>query len=398
MECQTEHSAPLRTHSSACNSKRWRTTSAATHLVALALLICSVAAGRAAEISSGSGVVINAKGEILTNAHVVEGCQKITVKAASGNPGTAELVARDERNDLAVIRLTWPAGSVAVFREDAPIRAGDAIVALGYPLSGVLATTANVSVGNVSALAGLADNSRYLQISAPVQPGNSGGPLLDASGHLVGVVTAKLDAMRVARVTGDIPQNVNFALKAEVARTFLDSKGIAYQTARSDRQLSPADVGDIARPFTVRIECEQVATAPTTSSAPLPAPGPGPAQGATGTEPTEQQIDWCTHSNKPSLDLVIKGCTAVVQSGRGSVSQRAWAFLSRGTAYYQKGAFDRAISDFTEAIRLDPKNAIAFGIRGRAYSKKRNVDGAITDYTEAIRLNPKRRQRLLLPG
>jgi S1-C subfamily serine protease len=104
----------------------------------------------------------------------------------------------NERNDLAVIRLAWPASSVAVFREGAPIRAGDAIVALGYPLSGVLATTANVSVGNVSALAGLADDSRYLQISAPVQPGNSGGPLLDASGHLVGVVTAKLDALRMA--------------------------------------------------------------------------------------------------------------------------------------------------------------------------------------------------------
>jgi S1-C subfamily serine protease len=94
------------------------------------------------------------------------------------------------------------------------------LVSLGYPLSGLLSSDANVSVGNVSALAGLRDDSRYLQISAPVQPGNSGGPLLDASGHLVGIVTAKLDAVRLARFTGDIPQNVNFALKTEVARTF----------------------------------------------------------------------------------------------------------------------------------------------------------------------------------
>jgi hypothetical protein len=137
------------------------------------------------------------------------------------------------------------------------LRAGDTIVVLGYPLSGLLATTANLSVGNVSALAGLGDDSRYVQISAPVQPGNSGGPLLDASGHLVGIVTAKLNAARVARFTGDIPQNVNFALKAEVARTFLDSKGIVYREARSDQQLSPADVGDIARLFTVFIQCQQ---------------------------------------------------------------------------------------------------------------------------------------------
>jgi hypothetical protein len=66
--------------------------------------------------------------------------------------------------------------------------------------------------------------------------------------------------VRIARFTGDIPQNVNFALKAEVARTFLDSKGISYQTVGSDKQLSPAEVGDISRPFTVHIECEQRAS------------------------------------------------------------------------------------------------------------------------------------------
>jgi cyclophilin family peptidyl-prolyl cis-trans isomerase len=165
------------------------------------------------------------------------------------------------------------------FYEGRLFRAGDAVVALGYPLSGLLASTANVSVGNVSALAGLGDDSRYLQISAPVQPGNSGGPLLDASGHLVGIVTAKLDAARVARFTGDIPQNVNFALKAEVARTFLDSKGIAYRTAPSEQRLSPADVGDIARPFTVYIECQLkrsggVATIALPEGSPLHPPPP----------------------------------------------------------------------------------------------------------------------------
>jgi len=183
------------------------------------------------------------------------------------------LVARDERNDLAVIRLSGtdnlPA-SIAMFREGLPVRGGDAIVALGYPLSGVLATEANVSVGNVSALAGVADDSRYLQISAPVQPGNSGGPLLDASGHLVGIVTAKLNALRVARFTGDIPENVNFALKAEVARTFLNSKGIKYQMERSDKQLPPANVGDIGRPFTVHIECEPISTQVAIAAAPSP--------------------------------------------------------------------------------------------------------------------------------
>jgi S1-C subfamily serine protease len=240
-------------------------------LVAAVVASASISgAAQAAEISSGSGVVIGIHGEVLTNAHVVEHCTQITVRSSAQDSATALVVARDDINDLAVVRSNTPLSSVATFRDGAPVRSGDAVVALGYPLVGLLATTANLTVGNVSALAGLGDDSRYLQISAPVQPGNSGGPLLDASGHLVGIVTAKLNAALIARFTGDIPQNVNFALKAEVVRTFLDSKGIAYHSAPSEKQLSPADIGDIARPFTLRIECEGISTQVAMPAAPNP--------------------------------------------------------------------------------------------------------------------------------
>jgi hypothetical protein len=230
------------------------------------MILSGVNVGRAADISAGSGVVIGTHGEVLTNAHVVENCAQITVRSSS-----ASVIARDEKNDLAVVHSSLPASPVAVFREGGAVRAGDAVVAMGYPLSGLLSDAAILSVGNVSALAGLGDDSRFLQISAPVQPGNSGGPLLDASGHLIGIVTGKLDVMRLAPFLRDIPQNVNFALKGELVRTFLDSKGIAYLTARSEHQLSPADVGEIARPFTVHIVCERAAAPP------LP-PGPEPQQ------------------------------------------------------------------------------------------------------------------------
>ena len=265
MSRQTQFRSLLRTHVLLCRKQRPAATLVAIPAIALSTLFNGVMAGQTAEIFSGSGVVISTKGESCTNSHVVEKCQTITVRLASGNSEAAVLFARDEKNDLAVVRLKGTSNPSLLccglsgrcpgsrWRHDGCARLS------AFRASG---SDANLSVGNVSALAGLRDDSRYLQISAPVQPGNSGGPLLDASGHLVGIVTAKLDAVRVARFTGDIPQNVNFALKAEVARTFLDSKGIAYQTARSDRQLSPADVGDIARPFTVHIECEQVATAP----------------------------------------------------------------------------------------------------------------------------------------
>jgi hypothetical protein len=197
--------------------------------------------------------------EILTNFHVVEGCENITVKLPLKNVETATLIARDQKNDLAVVQIKTLPASVATFRGGTSLRAGDTIVALGYPLSGILASTANLSTGIVSALAGLGDDTRYLQISAPVQQGNSGGPLLDTSGHLVGIVTSKLNAVRMARFTGDVPQNVNFAIKGEIARAFLDSKGINYQMAQSNQNLSVAEVGDVARPFTVFVECKQAA-------------------------------------------------------------------------------------------------------------------------------------------
>jgi S1-C subfamily serine protease len=257
-------------------------------VLAAALLAAGVTAGRAAEVATGSGVVIGANGEVLTNAHVVKECRSIKLTFANGTPQPAELIARDEQNDVAVVqtkRKHNPA-AVAAFREGPPLRPGDAIIALGYPLTGVLATGANLTVGNVSALAGIGDDSRFIQMSAPVQPGNSGGPLVDTSGHVVGIVTAKLDALRVARAIGDVPQNVNFALKAQVARTFLDSKLISYKTETSNGHLSAADVGEIARPFTVYIACtrleEHVAVASSPpASASKPAP-PAPESSASG--------------------------------------------------------------------------------------------------------------------
>jgi hypothetical protein len=252
------------------------------------LVVSDITRTEAADTSFGSGVTVATQGEILTNSHVVENCATITIQPSSGGSEAGVVIARDQRNDLAVVRASKPLASVIAFRDGVPIRAGDAVVALGYPLPGLLASDANLSVGNVSALAGLADDSRYLQISAPVQPGNSGGPLLDVSGHLVGIVTAKLDAVQVARVTGDIPQNVNFALKADLARSFLESKGISYRSARSDRELSSADVGEIARPSTVHIECQHKATVASKSVASISSPE-GPPKPATF--PSQNRIE-----------------------------------------------------------------------------------------------------------
>jgi S1-C subfamily serine protease len=128
-------------------------------------------------------------------------------------------------------------------------------VVVGFPLHGLLASEANVTTGTVSALAGIGNDTRFLQITAPVQPGNSGGPLLDAGGHIVGIVVSKLDAINIAKATGDIPQNINFAIKDTIAKSFLDSQSVEYETETSSTTREFADIGAAAKKFTLLLEC-----------------------------------------------------------------------------------------------------------------------------------------------
>ena len=204
---------------------------------------------------SGTGFVITKTGHVLTNAHVVNECNGVRVRSPGDTPIAADVVAKDGQNDLAVIKTSKPLSRVAAFREGPGVHQGDSVVVYGFPLGEALAAEGNLATGNVSALAGLANDSRQLQISTPIQPGNSGGPLVDMSGNVVGIVVAKLNALAMMRLTGDVPQNVNFAIKASVARSFLEANGIDYQTSRSGESLQTAEVADRTRKFTVKVEC-----------------------------------------------------------------------------------------------------------------------------------------------
>ncbi|TFG62421.1 MAG: serine protease [Nitrospirales bacterium] len=165
------------------------------------------------------------------------------------------VVGTDENNDLAVLTLPAPVSGVARFRAGRTIRPGDGIVVVGFPLPGLLASEANVTTGTVSALAGVGNDTRFLQIAAPLQSGNSGGPLLDGSGHIVGLVVSKLNAIYLAKATGEIPQNINFAIKDTIAKSFLDSQSVEYETETSSTTLEFADPGAAAKQFTLLIEC-----------------------------------------------------------------------------------------------------------------------------------------------
>jgi len=197
---------------------------------------------------TGSGFYISEVGGVVTNYHVIGGCSKVTVNGAS-----AKIQFSDKANDLALL-LGPPSTNVAPLANE-KLRLGETVIAIGYPLAGLLGTRRQATSGDISALTGPGDDSRFLQISAPVNPGSSGGPLLDTRGRVVGIVSSKLNVIEIARTTGSLPENVNFAIKATVLRAFLDSNDVDYEVKKEGRRKAIVDLVEEAKGYTVLISC-----------------------------------------------------------------------------------------------------------------------------------------------
>jgi serine protease Do len=208
---------------------------------------------QARRVSSGTGFVV-APDRVMTNNHVVEGCDRLLARTADGRWLAATAPARvDAALDLALLTIPGNPGPTLAFRNAPAVRRGESVVAYGFPLAGLLSADPKLTRGEINALAGLRNDQSNFQISAEVQPGNSGGPLLDMQGHVVGVVVAKLDSRRVQNV-----DNVNFAVKGETALAFLRRANLPPRLAESrGTDLSAADVGDIAHRSTLLLRCEK---------------------------------------------------------------------------------------------------------------------------------------------
>ena len=206
--------------------------------------------------SSGTGFVV-APGRVMTNNHVVADCARTVARNAAGTRVSARVLGTDARRDLAILAVSPDLGPPLAFRANPPVRRGETVVIYGFPLYGLLSAGPTLTTGVVSALSGIKDTPLNFEITGSVNPGNSGGPLLDDHGNVIGVVVAKLNALRVAQITdGDIPQNVNFAVKGSEALAYLQSQNVATRTAIStDAAKTPADIGDIANASTMFLEC-----------------------------------------------------------------------------------------------------------------------------------------------
>ena len=221
---------------------------------------CALAKGEskpAGKTTIGAGIVTTRAGLILTNHHVVDGCSAIRVIDSLKNKASAELVGSDPKNDLALIRASRSFSKVARFRQGIELQAGESVTVIGFPLAGILGIEPNVTFGYVSATAGLRGNPSTFQISAPVHKGNSGGPILDQSGNVTGIVSAKLNALAIQKKTGDLPQNISFGVKGEIAQSFLESQNVNYQSSASKRKLENTEVAAIGKAITVLVACRK---------------------------------------------------------------------------------------------------------------------------------------------
>lgn len=183
-------------------------------------------------IYSGTGFFVSENGYILTNYHIVEKAKEIKVITYDNKMHNGSIIAKDSVNDIALIKIegSYPALTLSHSKD---IQKGIDVMTIGYPLIPLQGYEMKATFGKINALSGPNNDIRYFQIDVPVQPGNSGGPLIDRSGNIIGIVTATLSQIETFEIVGFIPQNVNYAIKIDYALPLLNSANVNYKISEN---------------------------------------------------------------------------------------------------------------------------------------------------------------------
>lgn len=199
--------------------------------------------------------MVSKSGHAITNQHVASNCTELRVQ---GRDGLAKLVTDDKINDLALVQIQGSVADTAPLSADpSKLRPGEDIIVYGFPLNSLLSSGGNLTPRVVSALTGIGNNTNQIQITAPIQPGSSGSPVLNKKGEVVGVISMKLDDTKMAKATGQVGQNVNFAVSGQTLITFLNTNKVSYTSGSGffSREKRTADLADEARKWTLVVEC-----------------------------------------------------------------------------------------------------------------------------------------------
>ena len=202
--------------------------------------------------SSGSGFAVSSAGYVMTNSHVIDGCQDVFIHTPEKDV-RMRVISNDPKNDLALLKGNFSPLAVFSLSSKRPEILQDIYVA-GYPFGYKVSSSVKVTKGIISSLTGIGNDFSNMQIDAALQSGNSGGPILDDMGNVVGVAVAKLDAMQMLKDTGSIPENTNFGIKASVVKSVLDSSSVDVPSANKSA-ISKSQLGKMITDGTYYISC-----------------------------------------------------------------------------------------------------------------------------------------------
>jgi S1-C subfamily serine protease len=202
--------------------------------------------------SSGSGFAVSSDGHVITNYHVINGCKNVKIHH-KGKSIPATVVSFDPNNDLALLKGDFRPSTVLALSTNSPELLQDVYVA-GYPFGRKVSTGVKVTKGIISSLTGIGNNFSNIQIDAALQPGNSGGPILDDKGNVVGVAVARLDKIKTLKKLGSLPENTNFGIKTSVVRTILESSNVSSPNP-SRSSISKSKLGKMISDGTYYLSC-----------------------------------------------------------------------------------------------------------------------------------------------
>ncbi len=188
--------------------------------VAAAQKLPTIAGSRLSE--TGTGFFITEDGGVITDYHVVKNAAQIRLVTRAGIiPAVVATV--DAANDLALLKAEGQQFTPLPVATSRTVRLGSTVATIGFPDPVLQGFAPKLTKGEISSLSGIHDDWRYFQISVPVQPGNSGGALVDEHGNVIGVVSLKLKATAAVLASGSLPENVNYAMKSSYLLAFLES-------------------------------------------------------------------------------------------------------------------------------------------------------------------------------
>jgi S1-C subfamily serine protease len=208
-------------------------------------------------VSMGTGFFVSREGLLITADHVISERKNILVMTRRGEVLEAVVINDDPANDIALLKVDVVSKPLIV-ESTVKVAVGQDVMTLGYPAAAIQGTEQKATFGHINALSGVRDDVRLMQIDVPIQPGNSGGPLLDDQGRVIGVVTSMLDQEVALKLTGSLPQNVNYATKADYLIPLLSHEGVlpTSETSRAPSE-TPAEVVSHVRDSVVLVVSPQ---------------------------------------------------------------------------------------------------------------------------------------------